>query len=362
MADPIPYISLPDEWTNKARCPVCSASPLAVVHRAGAADQMACPRCHSLFEIEEKGPRIHFAALPRILTGLLAGRWVTYAEVRQTVQAVAAQQTEENKPAGAPAGAPTVKAPASPEPSPFTEDMVEMIVPAAQVGERAEQKTEPLIVPPIQSGPVYQERDPEIKDVHTRAKDLYALGNRPDQIKEILSRDPYLDKAEIQAEVDKLSGEDQAKKRRQRTRLWVSIVIELFIIILCVVMVTLWKPLLGILGGGPGKSFVATITANKTVAPLVAPPAVLRETGSGVSKPDCPLTNEQAAALFGGPAGNWYADPKDASWFLVTTTAVTVHVPLGMRVTVVDLGNAGVDTVPGPASVINTKSVVILCR
>ena len=41
MTDPIPYPSLPDEWANKARCPVCNASPLAVVHRAEAADQMA---------------------------------------------------------------------------------------------------------------------------------------------------------------------------------------------------------------------------------------------------------------------------------------------------------------------------------
>ena len=85
MTDPLPYNSLPDEWASKARCPVCNASPLAVVHRAEAADQMACPRCHALFEIEQKGPRIHFTVLPGILNGPIGGRWITYAEVRQTV-------------------------------------------------------------------------------------------------------------------------------------------------------------------------------------------------------------------------------------------------------------------------------------
>jgi hypothetical protein len=363
VTDPIPYNLLPDTWAEKAHCPVCNASPLAVVHRAEAPDQMACPRCHALFEIEQKGPRIHFTALPGILNGLLGGGWVTYAEVKQTVHALVAQQSPENKTA---ASVPAQKAPASPEPSPFTEEVVETFIPVSQaqapVEERPEEKPEPLIIPPISSEPVFQSRAPEINDVHTRAKDLYALGNRPDQIKEILSRDPILDKAEIQAEVDALSGVDGAKKHRQRTILWVSIVIELFIILICGVIISYWKPLVGVLGGEPGMNFVATLSANQTIAPLIATPMVYRETEGPAPRPSCPQTKDQAAALFGGHADSWYSDVNDGSWFLVASEPTFVHVPGGMSVILVDLGSAGVNSVPGPAHVNSIKSVTILCR
>jgi len=359
VADPIPYISLPDEWANKAHCPVCNTSLLAVVHRAGAADEMACPCCHSLFEIEQRGSHIHFTALPGILAGLIGEGWVTYAEVKQAVQAVAARKSAENKAAASP---PAQKAPAAPEPCPFTEEMVETFVPGAQAQVQVEQKPEPVMIPPIQSEPVYQARAPEIKDVHTRAKDLYALGNRPDQIKEILSRDPILDKTEIQAEVDALSGKDNAKKHRQRNILWVSIAIELFIIFFCGVIISVWQPLLGVVGGASGKNFVATISANETVAPLIATPMLIRQTEGPAPRPSCPKSKEQAAGLFGGSSDNWYADVSDGSWFLVTTKPVSVYVPGGMSVVVVNIGGAGVNTVPGPVIVTNIKSVTILCR
>ena len=259
MTDPIPYISLPDEWACQAHCPVCNSSPLAVVHRAGAADQMACPCCNSLFEIEQKGSRIHFTALPDVLTGLAGRQWVTYAEVKQTVKKAAS-------------------APTLPEPSPFTEDMVEVFVRSGQVEKQPEQPPTPPRLPPILPEPVYMQRAPEIKSVRTRAKDLYALGNRPEQIQQILSRDPLLDKSEIQAEVDALAGIDGARKHRQRTILWVSIVIELVVILVCGSLISVWQPLLGVLGGSPGKQFVATLSANQTIAPLIGTPAVRRET------------------------------------------------------------------------------------
>ncbi len=352
MTDPIPYLSLPDQWANQAHCPVCNASPLAVVHRAGAADQMACPCCHALFEIEQKGPHIHFTALPEIVSGLTGRQWVTYAEVRQTLKAVVAQPGPDKLAA---AGAP-------PEPSPFTDELVEMIVPACQVEKQAEEKPAPPIVPPTRPEPVYIPRAPEIKDVRTRARDLYALGNRPEQIKDILSRDPLLDKGEIQAEVDTLSGIDGAKKHRQRTILWASIFVELIAILVCGAIISVWRPLVGVLGGDPGKQFVATLSANQTIAPLIGTPVVRRETEGPAPRPSCPQTQEQAAALFGGPADSWISDINDGSWFLVTGTPVYVHVPGGMSVIMVNIGNAGLDSVPGPVSIDNVKSVTILCR
>ena len=341
---------------------MCNASPLVVVHRGGAPDQMACLRCHSLFEIEEKGARIHFTALPYILTGLLAGRWVTYAEVKQSVQAVAARPAAENKAAGSPAEQPAEKVSAPPEPSPFTDELITTVISAPQVEAQVEEKPAPVVVAPVPPMPVYMSRVPEIKDVRTRVKDLYALGNRPDQIKAILSRDASLDKAEIQAVLDNLYGEDESKRRRQRTWMWVSIAIGLFILILCIVLAVMWKTLLSSLGGVPGMNIIATIAANKTVAPLMATPMVVREKDNGAARAACPQTKEQASVLFGGPADSWYADTQDGSWFLVTRTPVTVHVPGGMNAVVVNIGGGGVDTVPGPSSIINTTSVRILCR
>ena len=362
MTDLVPYFSLPDEWANKAHCPVCSASPLTVIHQPGIPDQMACPRCHSFFEIEEKGASIYFTALPGILTGPLIGRWVTNAQVKQTVQTVVARKTAEKKAAFAQSQQPESKDLLSPEPSPFTEDIVKMIVPAPQIEQQVQGKPELVVAPPDLPTPIYQPDAPEIKDVRTRARDLYALGNRPDQIKAILSQDATLDKAEIQAVLDNLSGEDKTKEHRQHTWMWVSIGIGLFILILCIVMALTWQTIYLKLAGGAGMNIIATLSPNKTAVPLMAAPIVVEEKENGEARPACPKTKEEASALFGGPADSWFADTQDGSWFLVTGAAVTVQVPGGMNAILVNIGGGGVNTVPGPASITNTSSLSILCH
>ena len=109
-------------------------------------------------------------------------------------------------------------------------------------------------------------------------------------------------------------------------------------------------------------NIVATITGNKTAAPLTGAPIVVQERDNGAARPACPQTNEQASALFGGPADSWYADTHDKSWFLVTGTPVIVQVPGGMHAILVNIGGGGVKTVPGPASITNATSLSILCH
>ena len=360
MSNLSPYFSLPDEWANKARCPVCNSSPLVVVHNAEAPDRMACPRCHCLFEIEENGTRIHFISLPKVLSKLLDGQWVTYAEMKQTVQEVAALQAAKNQASATAADHVPAKTPVPSEPSPFTEEMVTTEIPAnsAQPVEEKSWAVVPAAAPPL----VFQARAPEIKDVRTRAKDLYALGSRPDQIKAILSRDPLLDKAEIQTEVDNLYGADEAKRRRQHLWLAVGIGAGVIILTLCFVLSTLWQPILSILPGKIGSNFVATVVANKTVSPLMSTPIVIQEKDNGAPRPACPQTKEQASLIFGGPADNWISDSDDGSWFLVVRTPVAVHVPGGMSAVLVSIGSGGVNTVEGPATIENVTSISLLCR
>jgi hypothetical protein len=318
---------------------------------------MACPRCHSIFEIEEKGARIHFTALPRVLTGRLADRWVTNAEVRQVVQEVADLQAAKNKACAAPAQHVPAKTPVPSEPSPFTQEMVTTDIPAAQ----AEEQPAPA-VPAAPLPLVFQARAPEIKDVRSRAKDLYALGSRPEQIKAILSRDPLLDKAEIQREVDNLYGADEAKRRRQHLLLAAGIGVGVIILSLCLVLSTMWKPILSLLPGQIGSNFVSTVAANKTVSPLISAPIVLQEKDNGAPRPSCPQTKEEASLLFGGPADNWFSDAQDGSWFLVVRTPVAVHVPGGMSAVLVSISSGGVNTVQGPATIENVTSISLLCR
>ena len=341
---------------------MCHASPLRVVHQPDIPDQMACPCCHSFFEIEEKGASMHFTALPGILTGSLIGRWVTNAQVKQSVQTVVARQAAKKKAASALAQPPASKAFLSPEPSPFTEDIVKTIIPVPHIEQQVQEQPELIVASPVLPTPIFQLPDPEVKDVRTRARDLYTLGNRPDQIKAILSQDASLDTAEIQAVLDNLSGEDETKQRRQRAWMWVSIGAGLFIFILCIGIALTWQTILGILPGGAGMNIIATITANKTVVPLMATPIVVQEKDNGAARPACPQTKEQASALFGGPGDSWYADTQDGSWFLVTRTPVTVQVPGGMNAILVNIGGGVVDTVPGPASITNATSLSILCR
>jgi len=357
MSNLTPYFTLPDEWADKARCPVCSFSHLVVLHHDEVPDQMACPRCHCLFEIEEKGTRIHFISLPKVLSSLLNGQWVTYAEMKQTVQEVAERQTAEQKAARELAEQPPEQ---PPEPSPFTQEMVTTDIPAnsAQTPEEKSWAVVPPAAPPL----VFQARAPEIKDVRTRAKDLYALGSRPDQIKAILSRDPLLDKAEIQTEVDNLYGADEAKRRRQHLLLAVGIGAGLIILSLCFVLSTMWKPILSLLPGKIGSNFVSTVVADKTVSPLMSTPIVIQEKDNGAPRPACPQTKEQASVLFGGPADNWISDAQDGSWFLVVRTPVAVHVPGGMSAVLVSISGGGVNTVEGPATIENVTSIALLCR
>ncbi len=91
-----PYI--PDEWANKARCPVCGGAPLKVRRQPQTADQMVCVRCHSSFEIEEGGGKLWFTAIAPVLAGTLEKRWVTILEVGEAVRAVMARRAAKTHP------------------------------------------------------------------------------------------------------------------------------------------------------------------------------------------------------------------------------------------------------------------------
>jgi len=364
MSNPIPYFSIPDQWAYQARCPVCSASPMMVVRRTNFPDQMSCMRCHSLFEIEENGGRIYFNALPGVLIGGLSGRWVTYPEVKQAVQAVAERQNAENEAAASRVEQPVETTPPPPESFPFREEIGNTDVPTPQVEEQVEEKPDPVTVPPPPPEPGNPPRPPDGKDVRSRAINLYALGNQPSQIKAILSRDPSLDKAEIKAVLDDLYGEHEARGRRQNTRVWVAIGVSLFILLLCLVIGLIGRSLFGNVsaGGVASPNLIDTLAANQGPAPLAATPIVLRETESGAASPACPQTGQQASVLFGGTADIWHIDSQDGSWFMVSRSPVNVHVPGGMNAVLVNISNAGVDNVPGPSTIQNVTSVSILCR
>ena len=76
----------PDEWGQRARCPVCKHDRMQIKRTDLAADQMVCLYCGIRFEIEEKGQRLFFVDTPINLENELRHRWVTRDQLSRAIE------------------------------------------------------------------------------------------------------------------------------------------------------------------------------------------------------------------------------------------------------------------------------------
>ncbi|PKO14765.1 MAG: hypothetical protein CVU39_13625 [Chloroflexi bacterium HGW-Chloroflexi-10] len=72
----------PDEWTRKARCPICQSGFLQIRRKNPKPNQIFCPNCGISFEIEKGGEHILLMEMPLNFPEQLAHQWVTRAQIQ----------------------------------------------------------------------------------------------------------------------------------------------------------------------------------------------------------------------------------------------------------------------------------------
>ncbi len=77
--------TFPDEWSRKARCPICKGVFLQIYHNRNSPDQMHCPQCEVVFIIEQKGEHLFFTKCPSHFPDSIKDRWVTRHEISEKI-------------------------------------------------------------------------------------------------------------------------------------------------------------------------------------------------------------------------------------------------------------------------------------
>jgi len=73
---PQPKLLIPEEWANRARCPVCGSVYLSLKRSYSDPDQLACDTCNARFEISQDGCFVRVIIPPPGLPVDLVGQWV----------------------------------------------------------------------------------------------------------------------------------------------------------------------------------------------------------------------------------------------------------------------------------------------
>lgn len=75
--------TFPEEWSRKARCPICKGGFLQIKHQNHTSDQMHCPKCQISFYIEKSGEQLFFTDTPEDFPVNITNRWVTRREISE---------------------------------------------------------------------------------------------------------------------------------------------------------------------------------------------------------------------------------------------------------------------------------------
>lgn len=335
---PEPRHSLPPAWAKQGRCPVCAGGLLEVRHHPNQADQLACLRCDTAFEVEDGGARVRLThAPPRYQAAL--GQWLTFAQVAQQ------------------AAAPPVALPAAPA-SPIAPTNA------------------PSVAPPA-APPSPQPAPDRTAEALAHARGLLRLGNTPAQIERTLLSWEGLTATQRAHIVATVRAESQIGLKKQARWGWLVGVLAV-LAVLALGLAGVWyaqnapaRPAQGQLGANPAlvnqPPTAALPPALQTLVPpgvtILQPATPAIQRGEGPPPSGCPSTPAQAAALFGGQASEWQADPNGTGWLLVALNPVSVRVPEGMTLGYMTLAGSGsIQSLAGPATVDNLNFAAITCE
>jgi hypothetical protein len=77
--------TFPEEWSRKARCPICKGAFLQIYHSPYTPDQLHCPHCEVVFNVEKEGEYFLFTKYPSHFPDSIKKCWVTRREISETL-------------------------------------------------------------------------------------------------------------------------------------------------------------------------------------------------------------------------------------------------------------------------------------
>jgi hypothetical protein len=392
---------LPDEWAAKGRCPICGAGPLHLKPGLEVADQLACARCGTAFEVEDGGPHIRLTHLPAETHAAPDGAWRTGSEARAWVRGLVAK--------GSAGGVTEPARDFAPHPDPLPEaerGNLDDAEPLPSPGESptgvlregagGEGESKPPSLPPSESPPQSLIPEPSIPPAAlAKAKELLALRQTAPQIRAILQREWTLEQVQaVMAEVERLEAQNRARQMRLG---WLTITGAA--LVLLVVGGLALNAMLGSRGAalpggagqtnasgapgaaGPGGAIVQPTQTNspfidpknlpaplQTLIPpgvqILNPPTPFVKKGDGPPAKACPLSEEEAARVFGGQASDWHREAESNGWTMITVgEAATISVPANMTAGYMTFGDSlKITQVNGPATIENVYMIALSCE
>lgn len=91
VQSPQAKLLIPEEWANRARCPVCGSVYLSLKRSYSDPDQLACDTCNARFEISQDGCFVRVMFPPPGLPLDLMGQWVDPSVVARRGNALVAE-------------------------------------------------------------------------------------------------------------------------------------------------------------------------------------------------------------------------------------------------------------------------------
>ena len=309
-------------------CPVCGDSHLSIERELAQPDQMSCKACATNFEVAQDGETVRLVRYPDHLPAELRAGWFKPSTIRQ----IAFQSPKHEFP---------------------------------------------------QSAPVVVDIPLEERVIR-----LIRLGNSPDKIREILSRQPGV----MIGQVDEILDNFKKQSGNNRSSTWMVVLGGLVVILVIgVIAALLFQPSppanpAGTTNSGGANTLQPNASSTQASSPyldpalLPAPLQTLIPSGMAILKPTpvvvqaldantqpairCPVSPGQAAEVFGGEMKDWNKNTTGgAGWFMVSAQSRTVHLPKNMTGGYFVFSNSpSMESVTGPAIIENVFFVSISCE
>lgn len=195
--------NIPDLWVARISCPICGAQKLDIKKSENLPDQIACSSCGIHLEVEDGGDNLMIAIVPRGISTRMTGRWVSFSDLIDIGHRLAERQNghTEDQPSG------------NPEPEPIQVIQQDGQVPITSIEE-----------PPIPEA---------LAKEKIRVKELYSLGNSPQQIRTKFNDSTEFLPDEIESIMEEVETLEKNKVARQKKRM-VYLLIFIVVTILCI--------------------------------------------------------------------------------------------------------------------------------
>lgn len=316
QAEWTPRRDIPDAWAGDGRCPICGANGFSVVHLPGYADYFVCKHCELSFEMEQGGKLVRLKHIPDDYDQVyekLRFHWVELP----TVRALALQ----DRPSLIHREAPKVEAAAAAPPSLTDAEVME------------------------------------------RALGMYRLGNQPKMVEVILLQAGARPEQAARAFARLKAMQSQAARKQSAKFAWLGAAAVMTLALLLVLLGGLYfsgwfeeraqQPPSGVLATPPQELLLKEVQKQLPNSDVY---------NAGPGKSECPTGKADAAALFGGSAGDWERKSR-YSWQLTSTAqAVTLTVPDGMTVGYFKNPTLEFANGYGPLTITNVNFAVVSCQ